>query len=138
MAWTRKSSRSQLSREPREHGVDACHVGDVAIAGDFGAELGSQRLDPLAESVALIGQRELGALAGQRLGDTPGDRTVVGDAHDEAALAGHQALSTSHVDNSPHRFLSDGYRTGDFAPSSGTGGRSETASAPAAVPRGRR
>ena len=62
-------------------------IGHVAMAGDMRAELGGERLDPLLEGIALIGERELGALRGAGLGDAPGDRAVVGDAHDEAALA---------------------------------------------------
>ena len=33
----------------------------------------------------------LGALIGKRLGNPPGNRTIVGDAHDEPALACHQS-----------------------------------------------
>jgi len=34
--------------------------------------------------------REFGALLGAGFGDAPGDRPLVGDAHNEASLAGHQ------------------------------------------------
>ena len=50
-----------------------------------------ERAHALAQRLALIGEGELGALGGERLGDAPGDRMVVGDAHHEAALAAHQA-----------------------------------------------
>ena len=79
------------------------------------AEFGGQRLDALPERVALIGERELGALVGAGLGDAPGDRPVVGDAHDQAALAGHQALSNRHVHalrNARNR--AEAYRTGNW------------------------
>src|SRR5690606_34168967 len=33
-----------------------------------------------------------GALVGQRLGDAPGNRVLVGDAHDQALLACHQSI----------------------------------------------
>ena len=70
-----------------EDRVDRRAVGDVAMADDMAAELLRQRLDPLLQGVALIGEGELGAGIRRRLGDTPGDRAVVGDAHDETALA---------------------------------------------------
>ena len=44
----------------------------------------------LAERVALIGEGQFRAVRRQRLGDTPSDRVVIGDAHDQAALALHQ------------------------------------------------
>ena len=46
-------------------------------------------LDALAEGFALIGEGQFGALRAQRRGDAPGDRMVIGHAHDQAALAGH-------------------------------------------------
>jgi hypothetical protein len=54
-----------------------------------------QRLDALAERLALVGEGELGACAGQRARDAPGDRMVVGHAHDQAAAALHKARVTS-------------------------------------------
>ena len=54
---------------------------------DFEPTDSRQRLDALAERVALIGEGELGAVRGERPGDAPGDRMVVGDAHDQPALA---------------------------------------------------
>ena len=96
MAWTRKSSLPQLLLDEGEDGVEAGRVGHVAMAGDKRAEFGGQRLDALLEGFALIGQRNLGALVGAGLGDAPGDRPVVGDAKDQALLAGHQAVSTRH------------------------------------------
>ena len=57
------------------------------MADDGGVELCGQRLDPLLQRVALIGEGELGALRVRGPGDAPGDRAVVGDAHDQAALA---------------------------------------------------
>ena len=47
--------------------------------------------DPPLERLALIGESELGALLAERLGDAPGERAVVGEAHDQAALSLHQA-----------------------------------------------
>ena len=42
------------------------------------------------ESVALIGEGELGTLCCARGSDAPGDRPIVGHPHDQAALARHQ------------------------------------------------
>ena len=84
MAWTRKSSLPQCFATIGEHRVEAGRVGHVAMAGDKRAEFGGQRLDALLEGLALIGQRDLGALVGAGLGDAPGDRAVVGDAKDQA------------------------------------------------------
>ena len=55
-----------------------------------------ERLDPLLDGVALIGERDLGALIGHGLGDAPGDRAVIGDAEHDAALARHQFAAVSH------------------------------------------
>ena len=49
-----------------------------------------ERLDPPAERLALVGEGELRAVRGERPGDAPGDRMVVGDPHHQAALALHQ------------------------------------------------
>ena len=70
--------------------VDALEVGHVAVDDDLRADRLGERDGAPAEGVALVGEGELGALAGQHAGDAPGDRALVGDAHDEAALARHQ------------------------------------------------
>ena len=97
MAWTRKSILPHLSPSFGEDRVDRRRIGDVAMAGDDRAELGGQRLDALLQRVALVGQRKFGSGIGAGLGDAPGDRTVVGDAHDDAALAVHQTGCLDHV-----------------------------------------
>ncbi|MGY4283403.1 hypothetical protein ACVWXO_002623 [Bradyrhizobium sp. LM2.7] len=53
------------------------------------AELLRQRLDPLAQGLALEGEGKLGAMGMQRLRHAPGDRMIIGDAHDQTALALH-------------------------------------------------
>ena len=58
--------------------------------------LGGERLDPLLERIPLVGEGKLGAVRAARFGNTPGDRAVVGDAHDQAALAAHQARGLRH------------------------------------------
>ena len=55
-----------------------------------------QRLHPLEQRLALIGEGKLGALAAARLRDAPGDGAVVGDAHDQAALARHKPAPIAH------------------------------------------
>ncbi len=60
------------------------------------ADLLRQRLDALLERIALIGEGELGALGAAGLGDAPGDRAVVGDPHDQAALAAHETRGFRH------------------------------------------
>ena len=61
MAWTTKSSLPHSCSTSREDRIERGRVGDVAVADDFRADLGGQRLDPLLQLVALIGQRQLGA-----------------------------------------------------------------------------
>ena len=73
----------------REDAVDAGNVFHVTGQHMLDAELLGQRAHALAEGVALIGEGHFGAMRGQRLGNAPGDRMVVGDAHDQTALARH-------------------------------------------------
>ena len=65
-------------------------IGDVAMTQQDTAELRGQRLDPLLQRIALPGERDFRAGVVACLGDAPGDRTVIGDAQDHAALALHQ------------------------------------------------
>ena len=77
-----------------EDGEDRVQRGDVLdVAGQRKRrpEALGERQDAFAQGVALVGEGEFGPLGGDRLGDAPGDRMVVGDAHHEAALAAHQA-----------------------------------------------
>jgi hypothetical protein len=74
----------------RERRVDARRVGDVAVLDDRGVDRLGQRADTLLHRLALIGERELGAMCPEGSGDSPRDRPVVRDTHDQAALAGHQ------------------------------------------------
>ena len=87
MQWTTKSSPPHKSRTLREHRVDGRRLRDVTVADDLRIEVPGEGLDPLLQSVALIGEGEVGALTVGGLGDAPGDRPVVGDPHDQAALA---------------------------------------------------
>ena len=67
----------------------------------------------LLQRLALIGEGELGALRRQRLGDPPGERAVVGEAHDQPALALPSSRSFTSV---PPCFAD---RLASAAPSSG-------------------
>ena len=87
-------------RDLGEDRVDGRGLGDVAMADDQPADLLGQRLDPLLQRIALIGEGELGALRAAGLGDAPGDRAVVGDPHDQAALAAHETGGVRHVPRS--------------------------------------
>ena len=81
-----------LRLDALEHGVHRRRVGHVAMAGDMRVQLRGERLDALLQRVALVGERELRAGRAGRRGDPPGERAVVGDAHDEAALAAHHTF----------------------------------------------
>ena len=95
MAWTRKSI------------VPHCFFSSANTASTeamSSTSHGSTILPPIDSASGLtrrpsaspwIGEGELGAVRGERLGDAPGDRVIVGDAHHQAALAFHQF---GHVD----------------------------------------
>ena len=79
-----------------EDGVDGRGFAHVAMAEHEAADLGGQRLDPLLERVALIGEGQLGAMRMARLGNAPRDGPAVGDPHDQAALPAHQTRGFRH------------------------------------------
>ena len=99
MAWTTKSSRPQSffrRVEQRDRGSPRSRRRPPAtIFEPSFSTIGSTRLPNAA---ALVGEGHLGARGMQRLGDAPGDRAVVGHAHDQAALAGHQLGDVGQVD----------------------------------------
>ncbi len=76
--------------DARENLVDARQVEHVAWLDDLGPERLRKGKSAAAKGAVLITERKLGALTSQHPGNAPGDRAVVGDAHYEAALAGHQ------------------------------------------------
>ena len=89
----------EAAPETLDLGEDRIHrrrVGDVAMADDMGADLLGQRLDALLQGVALVGQRDIRAGIAAGPGDSPGDRPVVGDAHDQAALPLHECAGVGH------------------------------------------
>ena len=73
-----------------EHRVDARRIGDVAMPDDQAVHLLGQRLDALLERLALVGEGKVGAVVAAGARDAPGDRAVVGHAHDQPAFAAHQ------------------------------------------------
>src|SRR5262245_8134368 len=79
--------------ERPEQPIHRRRVLDVAWQDDRCFKAFGERLDALAKRLALIGERELRAMLMERLGDAPGDRMIVGNAHDEPALAAHQTCS---------------------------------------------
>ncbi len=81
-----------------EQPVEAFLVLDVGLFDDLRAELLDHGQHALAERRALVGEGHFGARGVQGLGDTPGDRALVGDAHDQAALAGHHLGHLRQVD----------------------------------------
>ena len=97
----------------RKSGVDGRGLGDVAVADHAPADLLGERPNPLLQGVALIGEGEVGALRMAGLGDAPGDRPVVGNPHDQAALSAHQTGGFRHA------FLA---LPGDRQPRKGIGG----------------
>ena len=82
--------RAPLLADGRERGVDRCGLLDVARQHQRGADRLGERLDAASERLALVGEGERRAMGGKRPGDAPGDRVVVGDPHDQPALALHQ------------------------------------------------
>src|ERR1700730_2007180 len=100
-----------LLGEHSENAVEARFIGDVAIHHDLAAEAVGKRADALGERVALEGEGDLGALGMDRFGDAPSDRAIVGDAHDEAPLAGHERLYV-HPYISPRTAPAQGAKAG--------------------------
>ena len=73
-----------------EDAIDGCDVLDIAGQQQLRAERIGQRLDALAEGLALIGEGQFGAMRMELLRDAPGNRVIVRDAHHQAAVARHQ------------------------------------------------
>src|SRR5262249_60893309 len=84
--------------------ADGCYVGHVGIEDDVGPRLLGERNGAATEGFALVGEGELGAMTGQHAGDAPRNRTLIGNPHDEAALACHQRPGPGNVCAS-HDFL---------------------------------
>ena len=79
-----------------EDAVDALVVGDVARHHRVRANRLRQGPHALSQRFSLKGEAEFGALGMGGAGDAPGDGPVIGDTHDESALAGHKAFAIRH------------------------------------------
>ena len=79
-----------------EQDIQARGIGHVGRQDQLGAELLGQGPHTFEQGLALIGDRHLGTLRMQRLGDPPGEGAVVGNAHDQASLALHERLRIGH------------------------------------------
>ena len=90
MACTTKSSVPQVFCAAANTASMVAGSGHVAMTEHARADLLRQRLDALLQRIALIGEGDLGALGAAGPGDAPGQRPVVGDPQDQAALAAHQ------------------------------------------------
>src|SRR5262249_18183947 len=78
---------------PPQLGKDRVQCRDILdVTGQHEVGIDRRRgwLDALSERPALRGESQLSAGRGNRLGYPPGDRVMVGDPHDQAALALHQ------------------------------------------------
>jgi len=73
-----------------EQRINRGGVADVAGQDDIGAQLFGQGADALFQRLALVGKGQIGPGVGQCLGDSPCDRFIVGEAHDQPALSRHQ------------------------------------------------
>jgi hypothetical protein len=71
-----------------ESGVEAPGFRDVTWDNNVRANRCRQWLNPPAKRFTLIGESELGAVAMQKFSNSPGNRMIVGDAHDKPAFAG--------------------------------------------------
>src|SRR3984885_2927598 len=75
-----------------ENPVDAADVLDIAGQYDVGPQRLHQRLEALGLRLALIGECQFRALGRERFRNAPGDRMIIGDAHDQPAFALHQLV----------------------------------------------
>src|SRR5437764_14027793 len=79
-----------LALEEPERRVDLSVDGHIERQREARAERVREGLDPLLHPVVQVGEGEPGALAVQRLGDTPGARALGRDPDDEGAFAGEK------------------------------------------------
>src|SRR5439155_26931813 len=81
-------------------------VGDVAVDEHVRTQFHRQRPHPLLERLALIGESKLGALGRHGARDAPRERALIGEAHDQPALALHQLAQISGPPVSSSTFTS--------------------------------
>ena len=82
-------NRGPARAESVEGRVQRGIIRHVHIDHEIRANTGRQRFEPFAEGLALVGEGQLCPRLVQRAGDAPGDRAVIGHAHDQAAFSGH-------------------------------------------------
>ena len=79
-----------------EHAVDVLVGAHVALDHERAVDRLGEVADALLDALALVRERDLGALVGEPAGDRPRDRAPVGDAEDERLLSlepsGHPAI----------------------------------------------
>ena len=78
---------AKLAEQP----LDLRVVANVALEGELGAELGCVLGNAVFEALALVAERQLGALSPARPRDAVGNRAVVQHAGDQQALAGQES-----------------------------------------------
>ena len=97
MAWTRKSSSPHcFSISAKVASMLAALVTSQGTMISAPIELASGRTRFSRASPWKV-KATLAPLLVAGLGDAPGDRALVGDAHDEALFSGHQLCSSDHA-----------------------------------------
>jgi hypothetical protein len=72
------------------HRVDLLVGADVQGIGHFRAQFGSHALDTGFQLVVLVGEREFGALARERLRNAPCNRAIACKTNDQRTFARHE------------------------------------------------
>jgi hypothetical protein len=85
-----KVERAPLLRDRGKRSIDRRRLLDIARQQQRSAHGFRQRPHAAAERLALIGKSKRCALSSERAGNAPSDRVIVGNAHDQPALALHQ------------------------------------------------
>src|SRR3546814_2224412 len=123
--------RRPARREGREGRVEIVHVRDVAIDQEIAAKFVGERLHALQHHVALVGDRQFGARAVQCLGNAPSKRFIIGEAHNQPALALHQ---TRHFLSPAFAIITSSTRPIASWPKSSTSTSAALSSAPITIP----
>src|ERR1043166_349811 len=105
--------RAPFLRQRGKQRVDRDDVLDIAREHDLGAQRARERKHALPERLALVGKSQHCAVRRERAGDTPGDRVVVGDPHDQPALALHQRIHATQLSLRDSRQASSRLNTTD-------------------------
>ena len=84
--------------------IDTREIRDVAGQDQIRADGFRQRCHALLQGVALVREGQFRTLFVRRLGDPPGNGTIVGNAHYEAALSLHQRCRLTHVSSSSSNY----------------------------------